>query len=119
LEVNIILTFEQYIEKEIKLDSEEYGETTKQLENQVKHEILYIYNNHKLWKLAEKLYFDSNYQYGKRELNLLAKHGYSSLVTFRGQGSGARMYYGKYKKKYLQWNYKTSFHSKFNTIFSS
>jgi len=101
--VNIILTFEQYIEKEIKLDSEEYGEATKQLENQVKDEILYIYNNSKLWELSGKVYFDSNYQYGKRELNLLVKHGYSSsLVTFRNQGNGARMYYSKYKKKYLQ-----------------
>ena len=92
--MNIILTFEQYIEKEIKLDSEEYGETTKQLENQVKHEILYIYNNHKLWKLAEKLYFDSNYQYGKRELNLLAKHGYSSesnLISFSMYCSNVKM----------------------------
>jgi len=109
--VNIILTFEQYVEKEIKLDSEEYGDTTKQLEDQVKFEILYIYNNHKLWELAEKVYFNSNYKYRKRELNLLVKHGYSSsLVTFRNQGNGARMYYSKYKKKYLQWNYK-------NTIF--
>jgi len=49
------------------------------------------------------VYYNSNYKYRKRELNLLVKHGYSSsLVTFRNQGTGARMYYGKYKKKYLQ-----------------
>ena len=97
------MTFEQYIEKEIKLDIDEYGETTKQLEDQVKYEILYIYNNPKLWDLSEKVYFNSNYKYRKKELNLLAKHGYSSsLVTFRNQGTGARMYYSKYKEKYLQ-----------------
>ena len=97
------MTFEQYVKKEIKPDFKLFGDTADILANQVKFEILYIYNNPKLWELSEKVYFNSNYQYGKRELNLLAKHKYSSsLVTFRNQGSGARMYYNKYQKEYLQ-----------------
>ena len=46
-----MITFEEYLNREIKLGQEEYGDTVKILEQAVKYETLYIYNNPKLWKL--------------------------------------------------------------------
>jgi len=102
-----MITFEEYLDREIQLDPEEYGDTVKQLENAVKYETLYIYNNSKLFKLAQKVYLNEylckNWEYTKRELNLLKKHNYSIvLVTFRNQAISTIIRYNKYKKKYLE-----------------
>jgi len=101
-----MITFEEYLNREIQLDTEEYGDTVKQLEQAVKFEILYIYNNPKLWELAQKVYMNDrlcmDWEYTKRELNLLKKHNYSPvLVTFENMAVGTVIRYNKYKKKYL------------------
>ena len=101
-----MITFEEYLNREIQLDTEEYGDTVKQLEQAVKFEILYIYNNPKLWELAQKVYMNDrlckNWEYTKRELNLLKKHNYSHvLVTFENMAVSTIIRYNKYKKKYL------------------
>ena len=101
-----MITFEQFLDREIQLDPEEYGDTVKQLEQAVKFEILYIYNNPKLWELAQKVYMNDrlckNWEYTKRELNLLKKHNYSHvLVTFENMAVSTIIRYNKYKKKYL------------------
>ena len=101
-----MITFEEYLNREIQLDPEEYGDTVKKLEQAVKFETLYIYNNPKLWELAQKVYLNEylykNWEYTKRELNLLKKHNYHPIiVTFRNQAVGTIIRYNKYKKKYL------------------
>ena len=101
-----MITFEEYLNREIKLDPEEYGDTVKILEQMVKFETLYIYNNSKLWELAQKVYLNEylclDWEYTQRELNLLKKHNYSPvLVTFENMAGLIMMHYNKYKKKYL------------------
>ena len=101
-----MITFEEYLNRVVKLDPEEYGDTVKKLEQAVKFETLYIYNNPKLWKLAQKVYMNDrlckNWEYTKRELNLIKKHNYSPvLVTFENMAGLTMMHYNKYKKKYL------------------
>jgi len=101
-----MITFEEYLNREIQLDTEEYGDTVKQLEQAVKYETLYIYNNPKLWELAQKVYLNEylckNWEYTQRELNLLKKHNYHPIIlNFRNQAVGTIIYYNKYKKKYL------------------
>ena len=101
-----MITFEQFLDREIQLDLEEYGDTVKILKNAVKFETLYIYNNPKLWELAQKVYLNDrlqlDWEYTKRELNLLKKHNYSPvLVTFENMAVGTVIRYNKYKKKYL------------------
>jgi len=101
-----MITFEEYLNREIKLGQEEYGDTVKILEQAVKYETLYIYNNPKLWKLAQKVYLNEylclDWEYTQRELNLLKKHNYSHiLVTFENMAGLTLMHYNKYKKKYL------------------
>ena len=101
-----MITFEEYLNRNVQLDPEEYGDTVKKLENAIKFETLYIYNNSKLWKLAQKVYLNDylckNWEYTKRELNLLKKHNYSHvMVTFENMAVGTIIRYNKYKKKYL------------------
>ena len=101
-----MIAFEEFLNREIKLDPEEYGDTVKKLEQLVIFETLYIYNNPKLWELAQKVYLNErlckNWEYTKGELNLLKKHHYSFiLVTFKNCAVSAIIRYNKYKKKYL------------------
>ena len=98
-----MITFEEYLNREIKLDSEEYGDTSEKLEQAVKFETLYIYNNPKLWKLAQKVYLNEylclDWEYTQRELNLLKKHNYSPvLITFENMAVGTVIRYNKYKR---------------------
>ena len=101
-----MITFEEYLNRNVQLDPEEYGDTVKKLENAIKFETLYIFNNPKLWELAQKVYMNDrlckNWEYTKRELNLLKKHNYSHvLVTFENMAVSTIIRYNKYKKKYL------------------
>ena len=101
-----MITFEEYLNRVVKLDPEEYGDTVEKLEQLVKFETLYIYNNSKLWELAQKVYLNEylclDWEYTQRELNLLKKHNYSPvLVTFKNQAVSTIIRYNKYKKKYL------------------
>ena len=56
-----MITFEEYLNRVVKLDPEEYGDTVKKLEQAVKFETLYIYNNPKLWELAQKVYLNDRF----------------------------------------------------------
>jgi len=101
-----MITFEEYLNKEIQLDPEEYGDTTEKLEQSIKFEVLYVHNNPKLWELAQKIYINEylckTWNYTKKELNLLKKHNYSPvLVTFESCAGLTMIYHNKYKKKYL------------------
>ena len=101
-----MITFEEYLNRVVKLEPEEYGDTVKKLEQEVKFETWYIYNHPKFWKLAQKVYMNDrlckNWEYTKRELNLLKKHNYSHvLVTFENMAVSTIIRYNKYKKKYL------------------